>query len=125
MCFSFPIKIQNKTSHKFRGIQTSQKYYQQEKNIQTTSFIINHHLINPSRMEGQSQNLQSFYPYQILSEFEKKAKCNIENGVQKKLMACVIGHKVGNELIGEELIFPKQTSPYSHVTESKEELLGK
>ena len=90
------------------------KQIKQVKNIQTFNF---------SRMEGQ--NLQLFYPYQIISEFEKKATQNIENGVQKKLMACVIGHKDGNKLIGEELLFPKQSSPYSHVTESKEHLLGK
>lgn len=97
------------------------KQVKQVKNIQTS--ISDHYLINFSRMEGQ--NLQLFYPYQIISEFEKKATQNIENGVQKKLMACVIGHKDGNKLIGEELLFPKQSSPYSHVTESKEHLLGK
>ena len=76
-------------------------------------------------MESQSQNLQSFYPYQILHEFEKKATFHNEDGIQKKLMACVIGHKDGNKLIGEELLFPKQSSPYSNITESKEDFLGK
>ena len=132
MLFSFPIKFQNKTSQKFlkQTIFTAWincllskdiiignielKQVKQVKIFQTFNF---------SRMEGQ--NLQLFYPYQIISEFEKKATQNIENGVQKKLMACVIGHKDGNKLIGEELLFPKQSSPYSHVTESKEHLLGK
>ena len=81
--------------------------------------------MNLSRMELQSQNLHLFYPYQILQEFEKKATSHIENGVKKKLMACVIGHKDGNKLIGEELLFPKQSSTYSNITESKEYFLGK
>ena len=81
--------------------------------------------MNLSRMELQSQNLNLFYPYQILQEFEKKATSHIENGVKKKLMACVIGYKDGNKLIGEELLFPKQSSTYSNITESKEDFLGK
>ena len=92
-------------------------------NIQKTFF--HHHLINLSRMEDQSQNLQLLYPGQILGEFEKKATYHIENGVKKKLMACVIGYKDGNKLIGEELLFPKQSSYYSNITESNEDLLGK
>ena len=76
-------------------------------------------------MELQSQNLNLFYPYQILQEFEKKAASHIENGVKKKLMACVIGYKDESKLIGEELLFPKQSSPYSNITETNEDLLGK
>ena len=40
-------------------------------------------------------------------------------------MACVIGYKDGNKLIGEELLFPKQSSYYSNITKSNEDLLGK
>ena len=76
-------------------------------------------------MEIENQNLQLFYPYQIIQEFVKKATKHYENGSQKQLMACVIGYKKENKLIGEELVFPKQTCPHSNTTELSKDLLGK
>ena len=76
-------------------------------------------------MEIENQELQVFYPYQILYEFVKKAiKHTSENGSQKQLMAVVIGYKKGNKLIGNELVFPDQTCPHSNVTELGKESFG-
>ena len=43
----------------------------------------------------------------------KRAINYYENGKQMELLAYVIGHKIGNKLIGYELIFPLQMSDKS------------
>ena len=70
------------------------------------------------------QNLEMVYPYKILSEFVKKATTHYENNVQKELMACVIGVKKDNKLIGEELLFPEQSCPHTNISEMGKEYLG-
>ena len=55
-------------------------------------------------MYSTIQNLEMVYPYKILSEFVKKATKHYENNAQKELMACVIGVKKDNKLIGEEFV---------------------
>ena len=76
-------------------------------------------------MESENQDPQIFYPYQILYEFVKRATRHYENGNQKQLMACVIGFRKKNKLIGEELIFPQQTCPHANDTKLGKDLLGK
>ena len=76
------------------------------------------------KMENTNQNLEIVYPYRILSEFVKKATKHYENDAQKELMACVIGYRKGNKLIGEELLFPEQSSPHTNNTELGKEYLG-
>ena len=75
-------------------------------------------------MESINQNLEIVYPYKILSEFVKKATKHYENDAQKELMACIIGYRKGNKLIGEELLFPEQSSPHTNNTELGKEYLG-
>ena len=43
----------------------------------------------------------------------KRAINYYENGKQMELLCYVIGHKIGNKLIGHELIFPLQMSDKS------------
>ena len=75
-------------------------------------------------MESTNQNLEVVYPYKILSEFVKKATKHYET-TQKPLMAVVIGYRKGNKLIGEELVFPKQSCAHTNNTELGKEYLGK
>ena len=77
------------------------------------------------KMESTIQNLDIVYPYKILSEFVKKATKHYENDAQKELMACVIGYRKGNKLIGEELLFPEQSCPHTNNTDLGKEYLGK
>ena len=76
-------------------------------------------------MDGTNQNLEVVYPYKILSEFVKKATKHYENGFQKQLMACVVGYRKGNKLIGEELLIPQQSCAHTNNTELGKEYLGK
>ena len=75
-------------------------------------------------MNNTNQNLEMVYPYKILSEFVKKATKHYEKNAQKELMACVIGYKKGDKLIGEELLFPKQSCPHTNNTDLGKEYLG-
>ena len=65
-------------------------------------------------MEDQNQNFQLLYPYQILTEFEKKALYHIEKSDKRRLIGCVVGYRDENKLIGEELLIPKQSAPNSN-----------
>ena len=76
-------------------------------------------------MDSTNQNLEVIYPYKILSEFVKKATKHYRNDSQKPLMAVVIGYKIGNKLIGNELLFPKQSCPHTSITTLGKEYLGK
>ena len=75
-------------------------------------------------MNNTNQNLEMVYPYKILSEFVKKATKHYEKNAQKELMACVIGYKKGDKLIGEELLFPEQSCPHTNNTDLGKEYLG-
>ena len=77
------------------------------------------------KMDSTNQNLEVVYPYKILSEFVKKATKHYENGFQKQLMACVVGYRKNNKLIGKELLFPKQSCPHTSNTSLGKEYLGK
>ena len=76
------------------------------------------------KMESANQHLKIVYPYKILSEFVKKATNHFENGSQKQLMACVIGYRKDDKLIGEELLFPEQSCPHTNNTRFGKEYLG-
>ena len=76
-------------------------------------------------MENENQDLQIFYPYQLLYEFVKRATRHYEKGKQKQLMGCVVGFRKGNKLIGQELLFPEQTCPHSNSMKQRKDLLGK
>ena len=72
----------------------------------------------------ENSELHFFYPYQILYEFVKKGTNHIMNGSQKELMACIIGYKDGNQLIGTEIVFPEQSCPHNNITDLGKEYLG-
>lgn len=59
------------------------------------------------------EKLQHVYPQNLIYEYVKRAIDYYENGKQMELLAYVIGHKIGNKLIGYELIFPLQMSDKS------------
>ena len=69
--------------------------------------------------------LQFFYPYQILYEFVRKGTTHVKNGFLKELMACIIGYRYGNQLIGTEILFPQQSCPHTNITDLGKEYLGK
>ena len=72
----------------------------------------------------ENQELQFFYPYQILYEFVKKGTNHIKNGSQKELMGCIIGYRDRNQLIGTEILFPEQSCPHTNITDLGKEYLG-
>ena len=76
-------------------------------------------------MDFENEELQFFYPKQILTEFAKKATSHFENGFQKDLMGCIIGYRDGNHLIGTELLIPKQSCCHTNITDLGKEDLGK
>ena len=75
-------------------------------------------------MEIKNQNLEVVYPFKIFSEFVKKATKHYSE-TQKPLMAVVVGYRKGNKLIGNELLFPKQSCAHTNNTELGKEYLGK